>query len=216
MKPTDLEREHVHRVYDDISDHFSATRYKPWPVVQAFLHSQPAGSVGVDFGAGNGKNALPFAHLFTVCLDMSAELLKHASSRGAMTMLSSIMSIPLRPDSMDYGVCIAVLHHLSSAERRLHALCQFARVLKQGGRCLVFVWAFERNRNKSVYRHDLTSLDGGGQDVLVPWRRPDGQVDQRYYHLFREGELESLVRQAGLQVVESGYDRDNYYVIFEK
>lgn len=217
MKPTELEREHVHRVYNDISEHFSATRYKPWPVVQNFLLSQPAGSIGIDLGAGNGKNATPFPHLHTICLDMSDELLRVACSRGALTLHASILSVPMKPDTLDFAICIAVLHHLSSRERRLEAVREMGRLLRIGGRALIFVWAFERDRNRSVYRHDLTVLNGDPQDVLVPWQRPDGHVDQRYYHLFRAGELEKIVADCGgLLVVESGYDRDNYYVIVEK
>lgn len=28
---------HVHQVYEEIAQHFSHTRYKPWPVVEEFL-----------------------------------------------------------------------------------------------------------------------------------------------------------------------------------
>ncbi len=32
-----FEQKHVHQVYDKIANHFSHTRYKPWPVVENFL-----------------------------------------------------------------------------------------------------------------------------------------------------------------------------------
>jgi alkylated DNA repair protein alkB family protein 8 len=35
--PPEIERKHVHEVYDAIAQHFSATRYKSWPRVKAFL-----------------------------------------------------------------------------------------------------------------------------------------------------------------------------------
>lgn len=39
----------------------------------------------------------------------------------------------------------------------------------------------------------------------------------RYYHLFRQHELDELIKAAGdTEILESGYDRDNWYVIFEK
>jgi hypothetical protein len=62
-----LEEDSVHRVYEIIASHFSETRYKvsnllrktnmkqPWPLVEKFLKEQPAGSVGLDVGCGNGK-----------------------------------------------------------------------------------------------------------------------------------------------------------------
>ena len=36
---------------------------------------------------------------------------------------------------------------------------------------------------------------------------------ERYYHLYRQGELEEDVRSVGGEVVESGYERDNWWVI---
>lgn len=39
---------------------------------------------------------------------------------------------------------------------------------------------------------------------------------QRYYHLFKKGELDELVKEAGGTILENGYDRDNWYIIFQK
>lgn len=36
---------------------------------------------------------------------------------------------------------------------------------------------------------------------------------QRYYHLYRAGELEEDVRVVGGVVVESGYEKDNWWAI---
>ena len=36
----------------------------------------------------------------------------------------------------------------------------------------------------------------------------------RYYHLFKQGELDDLFRQVeGVEIETTGYDRDNHYVI---
>lgn len=36
----------------------------------------------------------------------------------------------------------------------------------------------------------------------------------RYYHLFKQGELDDLFRQIeGVEIETTGYDRDNHYVI---
>ncbi len=39
------------------------------------------------------------------------------------------------------------------------------------------------------------------------------RVYQRYYHMFRKGELEDLITKAGGKIEESGYDRDNWWCI---
>lgn len=39
------------------------------------------------------------------------------------------------------------------------------------------------------------------------------QTFQRYYHLYRKGELEEDIRSAGGIVDDSGYERDNWWAI---
>ena len=79
----EFEQNNVHTVYDAIADHFSSTRYKPWPVIANFMSSLAAGSVGIDSGCGNGKY-LPLGtpNVLTVGLDRSANLLKIAHRAG--------------------------------------------------------------------------------------------------------------------------------------
>ncbi|KAK7693391.1 hypothetical protein QCA50_002959 [Cerrena zonata] len=85
-QPQNYEDEHVHKVYDEIAPHFSLTRYKPWPVIAAFLSSLPTGWVGLDSGTGNGKY-LPLPEdrpgcVLTVGLDRSRNLLQIARKAG--------------------------------------------------------------------------------------------------------------------------------------
>ena len=46
----ELEAEHVHKVYSQIAEHFSDTRFKPWPRIAQFLMEQPPGSIIADVG----------------------------------------------------------------------------------------------------------------------------------------------------------------------
>lgn len=45
-------------------------------------------------------------------------------------------------------MCIAVLHHLSTAERRLAGLRELVRITRPGGLVLVYVWALEQEAKK--------------------------------------------------------------------
>ena len=40
----------------------------------------------------------------------------------------------------------------------------------------------------------------------------------RYYHLFKEGELEEMVSLVNIphHIIKSGYDKDNWYLIVQK
>ena len=83
--PEAYENTHVHEVYDKIANHFSSTRYKPWPVVAAFLNSIPTGSVGLDAGTGNGKYLITperEGEFLTIGLDRSEKLLNVARRAG--------------------------------------------------------------------------------------------------------------------------------------
>jgi tRNA (uracil-5-)-methyltransferase TRM9 len=77
----DIETNHVRQVYDRISEHWSRTRYKPWPRVLEFLAAVPKYGVLADVGCGNGKYlqpALDGGAGFVVGLDASLPLLELA------------------------------------------------------------------------------------------------------------------------------------------
>jgi len=59
IKNTPIEEKFVKDIYDTIAPHFSDTRYKPWPKIQAFLESLPVGSLVCDIGKSPFKCFLP-------------------------------------------------------------------------------------------------------------------------------------------------------------
>ena len=81
------------------------------------------------------------------------------------------------------------------------------RITKIQGQILIFVWAYEQKGKRSYSE----------QDVMVPWKSNTKStvVFERYYHMFKQGELEELIKSSGLKVeiVKSGYDADNWYII---
>lgn len=64
-----------------------------------------------------------------------------AATRAADVFVCDALQLSYRPCSCDAVLCIAVLHHMSSRQRRLALLQQLADVLRPGGRGLVTVWA---------------------------------------------------------------------------
>lgn len=332
-----IEREHVLQVYDQIAEHFSVTRHKPWPQVLEFVLSLAQGSLLLDVGCGNGKYMGHNKQVFQVGCDTSFELMKICNNQGHEVLTSNCLQLPYRDSVFDAVVCIAVIHHLATEKRRLAAVREMVRVLNVGGRGLIYVWAMEQRRGekKSTYlkqnkegsvavgisksqnseektsanyhqdkgvqkaetiRSGATSLpvhvnrtEFMQQDMLVPWKlkppkknesrcerrrcdrgcgvvhgsrsnriqsseptvdslqitnscdvlasqenvrcdnchsksrkkivcaesRPD-QVFHRYYHVFKQGELESLCSQLNVKVIKSYYDEGNWCIIFQK
>ncbi|KAL2875941.1 tRNA methyltransferase, has a role in tRNA modification [Colletotrichum sp. CLE4] len=273
------ESRHVHTVYEAIAPHFSSTRYKPWPLVAAFLLSLPPGSVGLDAGCGNGKYIGVNPSLFIVASDRSANLVslarsyqpphfdasvgpkkknKGGSNKKAadvspapvapapapppapknQVLVADSLALPYRSSAFDFAISIAVIHHMSTRERRRAAVAALLTAVRPGsGKALVMVWALEQGNSRRGWDA------GAAQDQLVSWvtkgkkEKPEGKVQeqgqeqtqaaaaataepakdetfQRYYHLYREGELEEDVVEVGGRVLESGYERDNWWAIF--
>lgn len=198
----------VRDTYERIAEPFSASRAEPWPEVLSFTSALPPEAIVADVGCGNGRHARALASVGhrVVAVDFAHNLLVigRRGSRGRswgrriLWVQADAATLPLRDGSMDAALCVAVLHHLPSAEERVRALRELGRVLRRGGRVFVSVWAMDQPRfRKAVEARRHLPEDVRG-DVEVPWTMPDGVEIARYYHLFQEGELESIIIESGL------------------
>ncbi|KAI5819044.1 S-adenosyl-L-methionine-dependent methyltransferase [Pyronema omphalodes] len=252
------EEEHVHQVYQEIAPHFSATRFKPWPIVEKFLKEMPTGSIGLDVGCGNGKYLTVNPNIYMIGSDRSSNLVQIAYERKIHdSCVADGLSLPHPDGKLDFAISIAVIHHFSSPERRAEAIKAILATLNKQGRALIYVWALEQKNSRRGWD------EGHNQDVWVPWvlskqytSKPNGGkakkgneqaeqapkdasaqqglanddaetpnteeapkeapkevVYQRYYHLYRKGELETDIAAAGGVVLESGYEKDNWWAI---
>ncbi|KAK6528632.1 tRNA methyltransferase, has a role in tRNA modification [Orbilia ellipsospora] len=233
FKEARYESRHVHQVYDKIATHFSATRYKPWPIVEKFLNSLPLGAVGLDMGCGNGKYLNINPNIFILGSDRCGRLVEiaqqHAASQDVVN--ADIMDPPYRPSTFDFALSIAVIHHLSTARRRIEAIASILGLLKPGGegKALVYVWALEQRTSRRGWD------ENSNQDVLVPWvlgkqfkesqpaetdsfpqKTANDEPILRFYHLYKKGELESDVKSAGGKIIAAGYEKDNWWAVFDR
>lgn len=228
---SEFEARNVIDVYDSIAPKWHLTRLKPWPKIEAFLSTLPEGTIIADVGCGNGRY-LDVVHrqnndnsqgprCFAVGSDRSAGLIDICSQRGFEVALMDTLRLPYRSDAFDVVLSIAVLHHLSTKERRLQALSELLRITKPGGRVLIYVWALEQeDDSKRKFKE---------QDVLVPWCIPPTKEDKqagkgmvvhnRYCHLYMKGELRDLCLQeldARCEVVEDYYEHSNWCLLLRR
>lgn len=140
----EIEKKYVHRVYDAIAPHFSSTRFSKWPKVASFLSSLPLGSLILDAGCGNGKYLGFNPNCFFIGCDISAQLIKICNDRGHEVLVADAVNLPYRTGFGDAAISIAVLHHLSTENRRKKAIEELIRVVKKGGVVLITVWAVEQ------------------------------------------------------------------------
>ena len=60
-------------------------------------------------------------------------------------MVGDAVCLPYRGGVFDWALNIAVLHHISSPERRLQLCQETMRIVKVGGSALFYAWAFEQD-----------------------------------------------------------------------
>jgi tRNA (uracil-5-)-methyltransferase TRM9 len=199
----------------------NSDRAQPWPVISAFVSGFPPGSLGIDVGCGNGKNLSINPGVHFVATDRSPSLAALAASNHAQDVaVADALDLPYARCRFDFAICIAVVHHLSTHARRVAAIRAVLEPLRaadaatcgRAGTALFFVWALEQRGSRRGWGA------GDEQNVMVPWvlKPPAGGAERvlnRYYHLYREGELEDSIREAGGVVVESGYEKDNWWAI---
>lgn len=163
----EIEKKYVHRVYDAIAPHFSATRFAKWPKVSTFLNNLQSGSVILDAGCGNGKYLGLNPNCFFIGCDISAPLIQICSDRGHEVLVADAVNLPYRTGYGDAAISIAVLHHLSTEHRRIKAIDELVRVVKKGGLVLITVWAVEQEDRSLVNK--WTPLTG---KYLEEWIGP--------------------------------------------
>jgi alkylated DNA repair protein alkB family protein 8 len=118
---TAMEKQHVYEVYEKIAPHFSHTRYKPWPKIAAHLNSLPDGSIVADIGCGNGKYLGVNPKIQMIGTDRSFNLIGICRDRSKQfqTFVADSLQLPLRSESVDSLISIAVIHHFSNDSLRL-------------------------------------------------------------------------------------------------
>ena len=162
----------------------------------------------LNLGCAHGPDFLPFKPDFELHgADLSTEMLRFARKysqkfdfRVHLTA-ADVRSLPYCDNTFDFAVSVATYHHVKGKADKLAALRELKRVLKPGGEAFITVW----NRWQPRFWFK-------GREVAVPWRTRE-KTFYRYYYLFTYFELESLVNEAGLEVIQSFPEHDYRFPI---
>jgi alkylated DNA repair protein alkB family protein 8 len=241
----DTERDHVHAVYDAIATQWHHTRGKRgvlWPGATQFLKNLPVGSVVADVGCGDGKYfpAIWEAGSFVIGTDISRPLLETAFKGDAQAFVNEnvadackvstqrqalqarpavavadCMSVPFQTNSCDAAICIAVMHHLSTLDRRIRCIEELVRIVKPGGRINVQAWAMEQS-DDSRRRFAAT-------DVFVPFNAQPKYLDKsKATESLNEKALSSTESSRSVAemyseaYVNADYDEQKGLVVFQR
>ena len=142
--------------------------------------SRPEGIRILDAGCGTGHNLRYLSRLGrAVGIDLSDEALRFCRIRGASAAKAALNALPFPDATFDCVTSFDVLYHRWVEDDRA-AVAELARVLRPAGVLLVRVPA-------------LRAL----------WGAHDEAVHSR--HRYTRGEVKSLLRSAGLEVVRASY-----------
>jgi alkylated DNA repair protein alkB family protein 8 len=199
LSACEYENKYVHAPYNNIADSFSNTRHTPWAKIKEYLQKIPLNNVLLDVGCGNGKNLNIFKGENHGC-DACEELVSIAKKKCQNVKISNILNLSYDDNFADNIICIAVLHHLSSKERRIHAINELIRVCKTGGEILIYVWAKRDRESEQIVSFKSNNIEYN-----------------RYYHLFEKDELIELCEINNLtQIIDVYVDKENLAILIRK
>lgn len=80
--------------------------------------------------------------------DRCDELVGIAGHAGHEVMTCDNLKLPYRDGCFDAVVSIGVIHHLTTPKRRAAAVAELSRILRPGGKLMIYVWAMEQKHRK--------------------------------------------------------------------
>jgi tRNA (uracil-5-)-methyltransferase TRM9 len=193
-----MEATHVHDVYDIIAEEFNDSRYSVWNFVKKFMENKEH-LYGLDIGCGNGKNMI---HENMVGVDTCKSFVSICQEKGKNCVLSNCLSLPFKSNTFDYAMGISVFHHLSTHERRVAAINEMSRVVKDGGEMIFNIWSFENQQKRKFIKGDnFVPWETRAKKNVVP------KVYNRYYYICDKDLFLELINDLDLKI--SNYEIDN-------
>lgn len=215
-----FEEKHVTNVYDKIANSFNRTRKNPWPQVVDFINQFPKNSLIGDIGCGNGRFMLTRKDCKFEGCDNSKEMVRICNEQNLKVKHGNIINIPFQDNYFDGIINIAVLHHLTTPEKRIQGIKEMIRIVKPGGKLLIEVWSYEASINTKFRFQTVEKECFNEQDKFLSWKEPNQINDQedkfRYYHLFTKDEILELVNKFNVKVIDCFLDHGNWFVNIEK
>jgi tRNA (uracil-5-)-methyltransferase TRM9 len=223
MEFNDFEKSNVKDVYNKIASNFDVTRRYYWKCVKDYIYFNNNNNNNnynniinnkikiLDVGCGNGRY-IPLMNNFDIyAIDNSEELLKIVNDKYPFvkTFCNDVTSLNFENNLFDNIISIAVIHHLSTEERRIKMINEIIRVLKPGGTALITAWS------NSIKKDKFNILDGNN-NYMIPWNNQY----YRFYHLFDIYEFDKLLEKSNyysnIKINKKIYEYDNWCIIIEK
>ena len=233
--------------YNGFAKDYDNKRKNPWVPLKKFLEdleqlNYKFNGIIIDLGCGNGRNLPLFKNSNNVVIgiDKSLKFLHLAKNRNDLRdhnihfLLSDMLALPIRPNSINSIFSIASIHHVMNQSERNLILEFISSILRKNGYIVISVWRKFQKKYRSYFFiefmkqkvslkykkwQESRGLNEFG-DILIPWTVSSKQITyNRYYHLFSKNELKRLL--AGFKILRlsklGGPNRkDNYFIFARK
>lgn len=195
--------------YDSMAVKFSQTRKFFWRGLEFIRDYAQAGDKILDFGCGNGRLLELFAekNIDYTGVDISRKLIgiataKYPDEHVKFQKISGSDSLAFPANYFNVVYSIAVFHHLPGTEMRKKIAADLFRVVAPSGKIVVVVWnLWQEKYVMGLIRNWIRKLTFKSRldwhDCYVSFADNQGNIFQRYHHVFTIEELEKLFVDAG-------------------
>lgn len=193
-----IEKLNVVEAYDNIADTFSGTRYKAWPSTIKFIQDLEPDIRCLEIGSGNGKNMIR-DDIEMIGIDVSEKLVEIARNKGKNVEVGNGCDIKYPDNYFDVVFSIAVLHHVSTLERRKKFIEEMIRVCKPNGNIMLEVWS--TTEPKFLTSTPIETMATNDRMVSF-FSRIDNKTYDRYYYFFSEDDFRNLIKESYVECDE--------------
>ncbi len=233
--------------YNGFAKDYDNKRKNPWVPLKVFLEdleqqNHKFNGILIDLGCGNGRNLPLFKNSNNIVLgiDKSLKFLQLAKNRNDLRdldihfILSDMLALPIRPNSINSIFSIASIHHVMNKSERSLVLEFLRSILAENGNIVISVWRkfqkkyrnyflFEFIKQKLSVKYKKKQESHGLHefgDISIPWTVSSKQITyNRFYHLFSKNELKQLLVEfkiLRLSKLGGPNRKDNYFIFARK
>ena len=193
--------------YNKRANDFSSTRNSVWKCVKDFGEDVTSECRLLDACMGNGKNMIYLKYKTNNIegFDNCQKFVNICKDRKLKVELGDILNVNnFKEKKYDKIVCIAAIHHLRTHEERIRAVNNLLSLLKERGKILFTVWAYENDMYSSKRKFHKG-------DNLVDF---DG--DKRYYYIYDKEDIRKFTESFDVTDKKVYWERGNWNIILTK
>ena len=241
LSGTTSSKKELMEAYNKIAPKYGLVKTKPWKDFKSYFteisekFEVSMGGIVLDVGSGNGRNlvSLKKDNWEFIASDLSQILLKNLvelPKEKTHIINNDVLLTPLKDNSIDLILCIAVLHHLPSREEVEKAIEEMYSILKDEGMVIVSCWRkWKKDTRKQMIKdlflagiRKLNNKDWRHGDISLPWYNNKKEIiAERYYHLFSKKEMLKSVKRSEFTVLDfrihgGNNNEDNFFLLLQK